>query len=286
MSRREEIIAKVNAVRGLPASTLDALRMLNDPAFRIVELAKAIEFDPGMTGNVLRLANSSYFGTAREICTVKDAINRLGLRNLFNVMVTSAAAPLFQQAIAGYDIPAGKLWTQSVSAAVGTDKLCGCLHRPTHELGFTAGLLLDIGKIVLGSFLEVDGDDILDLVSQEGMSFDAAEREILGIDHAEVGAVLLGRWQLPPTLVDTVRWHHRPELAVGGNLLLDLVHLSDRLSHVAGVGLGLDQGRYHYSEDSFERLGYTPDMDQDVLEEIMVALEDLSGAFAGSSQVA
>jgi HD-like signal output (HDOD) protein len=284
VSRRDEIITRVNEVRGLPASTLDALRMLNDPGFRIADLAKAIEFDPGMTGNVLRLANSSYFGASREICTVRDAITRLGLRNLFNVMVTSAAAPLFQQAIAGYDIPAGKLWAQSVATAVGTDKLCACLRRPAHELGFTTGLLLDIGKLVLGSFLEVDGEDILDLVNREGVAFDAAEREILGIDHAEVGAVLLGRWQLPLAIVDTVRWHHRPDLAVGGNLLLDLVHLADRLGHVSGVGLGLDMGRYHYAESSFERLGYGQEMDEGVLEQIGEAIGELDGAFAGAGQ--
>lgn len=284
MGRRDEIITRVNEIRGLPASTLDALRMLNDPAFRIADLAKAIEFDPGMTGNVLRLANSSYFGASREICTVRDAITRLGLRNLFNVMVTSAAAPLFQQAIAGYEIPAGRLWAQSVATAVGTDKLCSCLRRPVHELGFTTGLLLDVGKLVLGSFLEVDGEDVLDLVEREGIAFDAAEREILGIDHAEVGAVLLGRWQLPVAIVDTVRWHHRPELAVGGNSLLDLVHLADRLGHVSGVGLGLDTGRYHYDPASFERLGYAESMDEGLLDEIGSAIGELGGAFAGAAQ--
>ncbi|MCA9786858.1 MAG: HDOD domain-containing protein [Calditrichaeota bacterium] len=283
MSRREDIINKVQTVKGLPASTMDALRMLNDPSFRIADLAKAIEFDPGMTGNVLRLANSSYFGAAREICTVRESITRLGLRNLFNVMVTSAAAPLFQAGINGYDLPPGKLWIQSVATAVGTDKICGCLHRPANELGFTTGLLLDVGKLVLGSFLEVDGDDILDLVRRDGISFDAAEREVLGIDHAEVGSILLGRWQLPVTICDTVRWHHRPELAVAGSQLLDLVHLSERLTHVSGNSQGVDQGHYHYSESSFNRLGYTSDLDQDVLAEVEEAIHELDGAFAGAA---
>ncbi len=281
MSKRDDILEHLKTLKGLPASTVEAFRLLNDPGFDVHELAHAIEFDPGMTGNLLRMANSSYFGVSREISTVREAITRLGLRNLFNVLVTSSAAPLFQRAVEGYDIPTGKLWAQAVATAIATDKLSLCCKKTSPELAFTTGLLLDIGKLALASFIEVDAEEILDVVELDNMSFDAAEREVLGIDHAEVGAVLLTRWQLPQSLCEAVRWHHRPELASADSLVLDLAHLADRLAHVSGIGLGVDAGRYQYSESSFLRLGYQKGMDTEIIGEIKTALEELDGAFVG-----
>ncbi len=281
MSKRDEILEHLKTLKGLPASTVEAFRLLNDPGFDLHELAHAIEFDPGMTVNLLRMANSSYFGLTREISTVQEAIMRLGLRNLFNVLVTSSAAPMFQRSVSGYEIPAGKLWAQAVATAVATDKLAVACDKASPDLAFTTGLLLDIGKLALATFVEVDAEEILDLVELDDLSFDAAEREILGIDHAEVGAILLNRWQLPGDLCEAVRWHHRPELASRDSLVLDLAHLADRLAHVSGIGLGLDAGRYHYAESSFLRLGYSRDQDGQIVGEIQQSLEELDGLFVG-----
>ncbi len=279
MSRRDEVLKHIAELEGLPASTVDAFRLLSDPDFDVRELSQAVQLDPGMTANLLRIANSGYFGAAREIRTVEEAITRLGLRNLFNMLVTSSTAPLFQEEVRGYEIPAGRLWSRSVATAVATDEIGRSCPSQLPELAFTAGLLLDAGKLVLAPFVEDEAEEIADLVD-EGLPFDEAEREVLGIDHGEAGSLLLERWHLPEELCDAVFWHHRPEDAGSGGPVLDYTHLADRLALAAGFGEGLDTTNYRFSGKAITRLGYNVKWDRKSVRHILEEMKELEGAFA------
>jgi putative nucleotidyltransferase with HDIG domain len=280
MSRREEILAKSASDRYLPPSRLELLRILQDPDASAATLTRAIECDPTLTANVLRLANSAYFGFPRSVASVADAVWRLGTRNLRQLVLATTFSPMQKQAVKGYDLPAGDLLRHSVAVAVGAETLSRLLDVPACDHLFTAGILHDIGKIALGTFVELDAAPILELATREGLPFVEAEQRILGIDHAELGAFLADRWNLPDEVVEIVRWHHEPEKFSGRNPAGDLVHVADALCILGGIGIGTDGLRYRPSEEVCDRLGLTETATEQALSMILLGLEDLEGAFS------
>ncbi len=284
MNNREEILLKVSSVQSIPSSKMELLRLLQDPEVDTITLASSIEFDPGFTSNLLRLANSVYFGCPKAISTVNEAINRLGTRNIFKLAVTSMAAPVVKNEVKGYDLAHGEMLKHSAAVAVGAEKLAEALKVIPPEHTFTAGLLHDIGKVVLGNFVEVDAEAILQLAIDEQVSFEEAEQQILGIDHAELGAILLESWNLPSSVVDVVRWHHDPSNCDSKDTtVLDFVHVADALSMMSGIGLGSDGLNYRPSNEIMEKLKISNHTVELVISQILIGLDELSDLFKFST---
>jgi putative nucleotidyltransferase with HDIG domain len=279
MTRRDEILEKIHTVPAMPTSASKVLSLLKDPGVDIKELLEAIEYDQGLTSNILRLANSVYFAGPRSIASLRDAIVRLGMNRIFQLVITSAITPFARQSIKGYDLPRGALLEHSVVVAIGAEELAGALKTKLPPQAFTAGLLHDLGKVVLGTFLEVDSEPISQMAFSEQISFEKAEYAVLGINHAETGAALLESWNLPSTIVDVVRWHHEPSKASGDPLVADLVHVADTLALTSGIGAGIDGLNYRTSADTLSRLQLKPGMEEQVLCKMLSGLDDLRNLF-------
>lgn len=259
----------------MPTAVQKAVVLLGDPDVDMGELSKIIELDPGLTSNLLRLANSAYFGGTRSISSVREAVVRLGAANLTKLLTTAGLAPIAHQEIKGYDLPPGMLLKHSITVAVSAEELARQLglHAPEHT--FTSGLLSDIGKIVLGTFLAVDAEPILVLAQDKGLTFEKAEEEVLGINHAEVGALLLDFWELPENIVQVVRWKYDPMGFPGRDLALDLVHVADALAKMSGIGLGLDGLNYRPSDSVAKRLELTSEVIDRTMSEVLDKVEDV-----------
>jgi len=269
----------------MPTAASKAIALLSDPEVEIGELADTIEYDQGLTANVLRLANSAYFAGPHTIGSLRDAIVRLGTNRIFQLVITSAIAPLTRPAVKGYDLPAGQLLEHSIAVALGTEELATKLGRTAPRFAFTAGLLHDLGKIVLSTFLEVDAGPIVKMAFEEQVSFEQAEARVLGIDHAEAGAVLLDGWQLPHEIVDAARYHHQPEALGSESFLVDLVHTANLLSLEAGIGMGVAGLNYRASGDVAARLKLRPSVAEAVVCGMLAGIEELEdtiGAGAGT----
>jgi putative nucleotidyltransferase with HDIG domain len=280
VSQREKIITTIRSVPSLPVSAAMISNLLRDPDVDFSKVAGAIEFDPGLAANVLKIANSAYFGGPKSIGSIRLAIMRLGINRIYNLVMASVVAPLARQPIKGYDLSPGALWEHSVATAVGADQLAMVLGLKTPEYTFTAALLHDIGKIVLGTFVEIDAKPIMDMAFEEGLSFEDAERRVLGIDHAEVGALLLQQWNLPKGIVDAVRWHQRPDDYDGDRLIVDIIHVADALSMMGGMGTGSDGLHYRISEAVVERLGLNVRLAETVACRVLAGLEELKALFS------
>jgi putative nucleotidyltransferase with HDIG domain len=197
---------------------------------------------------------------------------RLGTKWLFHMAVGAAVSPLAQSRVSGYDMPPGELLTHSVAVAVGTEQIARMLKQEASGYAFTAGLLHDLGKIVLGTFVAVDAKPIKALAFTQNVSFDEAERQVLGIDHAEAGGVLLEHWRLPAPVVEAVRWHHRPENSPNGEGAAALVHVADDLCLLAGLGTGSDGANYKPSRQAATRLHMSAADTEKVMFGIMAGL--------------
>jgi putative nucleotidyltransferase with HDIG domain len=266
LNDRETILKSIKSVPSLPSVVIRIRQYLNDPNVSFDTLSKVIEHDPGLTANILQLANSAYFGWARRIKTVKEAITRLGTNRIFQMVLCMSVAPLVRKPIKGYDMDPAGLWEHSFGVAVTAEKLVQLLKLQGHEEAFTAGLLHDMGKVVLGTFVEVDDAPIREIVAREGTTFNAAERRVLGIDHAETAGELLRLWNLPAEVADAVHWHHEPSSCEGKHRqAADLLHCADTLAMRAEWGVGADMDHYRMDEQAWRRLGLDAQLADGVL---------------------
>jgi len=278
MVTKEQILAKLRSIPSLPTAASRVISLLKDPDVDINELMRSIEYDPGLTSNVLKLANSAYFGGPRTISSLRDAIVRLGMNRIFQLVITSAIIPIARQEVKGYDLQPGKLLEHAIAVAVGSEELAAQLGRRPPAHTFTAGLLHDLGKIVLGTFLEVDVGPIVRMAFEEKVSFEVAEARVLGMDHAEAGAELLQAWKLPESLVQAVRFHHRPAEFKGTAeevFVLDLVHVADILALESGVGTGVDGLNYSACPEASQRLKLKPAISEAVVCNMITNVSEL-----------
>lgn len=281
MTDKKEILARAKTVPSLPSVVMKLRKYLNDPDVSFDELAKVIEFDPGLTANVLQLANSAYFGWARTIKSVKEAITRLGTNRIFQMVLCMSVAPLVRKPIRGYDLDSSALWEHSVAVAICAETLAAEMNIQGVEDGFTAGLLHDIGKVVLGTFVEVDDDPIREIVESDKLAFNEAEMMVLGIDHAEVAGELLRAWNLPAEVVAAARWHHMPSRCEPEfQPLVDVIHVADILCLNMGWGLGVVDGLQYRADDSAaERLSMKSSQAELIISKTMAGVEDLKNIF-------
>lgn len=280
MSKREDIIAGIAAVPPLPSASTEVIRLIRDPRVPSSRIAQAIEYDPSLTTNVLRLANSAFFGFPRSVSTVKEALFRLGTNQVFQLVVAATVGKMAQRPVKGYDLSGGDLWDHLVGTALGSVKLAQTLKIEVPSYTFTAALTHDVGKVVLGTFVQVNADSIRELAYERKMSFEEAEQKVLGIDHAEVGARLLEHWNLPEDLVEVVRWHHQPEHYPGKEpRAANVVHVANVLCLMAGVGAGLDALSYKPSPHAMEQLGLEMMVLDDIVYEIIQELMEARRLF-------
>ncbi len=265
MSKRDEILDSLGGIKFLSSSALGAMNVMKDPDASFEEVGRAIEVDPAMTTNVLRFANSAYFGCSCAIHTVREAVVRLGVNKISRMLLLTSTRQFTTRESRGYGLPSGSPWDTMISSAVSTDVLAKVLKIRSPSYTFTAGLLHNIGKMVLGDNLGIDPEPMYKMVEDEKIPFNEAEKNILGIDHVEVAAALLEKWSIPKDIVKTVRWCLEPDQCPGDKLAVDLVHASNVISLMASNWLGVDRLKYQVCDSSEKRLGVREDTGEQVL---------------------
>ncbi len=224
----EDIVGRIRSVPAMPATAARLLPLLSDPAADTRRIEDVLRYDPGLTADLLKIANSAYFGLPTRVGSVRQAVMLLGWKRLLQLVMTLSLSGLMKQPLPGYDLPRGALWRHSVAVSVAADRLIARLKIPDGDAVFTAALLHDVGKIVLAHFVREELGRIEALVAK-GLSFDVAETVALGVNHAGIGGKLLEAWSLPPRLVEAVRLHHDPEGCVRDCPVSDVVHVANAI---------------------------------------------------------
>lgn len=255
--RIDQIGGIIHSFPSMPGAALKLLNLADAPSATIQQIEDALRQDPGLTANVLKLANSAYFGIPSKIGSVRQAVMLLGLNRLVQMVVAICASAIIDRGVPGYDLPAGELWRHSLAVSAAAKGLSVELKLPAADEIFTAGLLHDVGKLILGQFVQEDYPEIQRALAQ-GLTFEAAEAAVLGIDHAEIGARVLAQWSLPENIVHAVRWHHAPEKFGSFDIMLDVVHVANVLCLMIGIGVGREGLLHEPSPVVTRRLGLEP----------------------------
>ncbi len=252
-----KIMDKVDAFPSIPGSALRLLELVDQAEASLQDIEDVLRLDPGLTANVLKLTNSAFFGLPTKVGSVKRAVMLLGLDQLKHLIMASCGNAVMDKDIPGYDLPAGELWRHSIAVSVAAEGLVRELGIESGDDIFTAALLHDVGKLVLGQFVD-DDYGTLKSVAGSSVSFEIAEKKVLGTDHAEIGARILELWSLPAELVHAVRWHHNPEMAADVLTSTDIVHVANMLCLMLGIGVGREGLQYQPSPIVTRRLGLKP----------------------------
>lgn len=253
--RRGKILESVKHFPSMMKLGARVLPLLADEeAWSFTEVEKILRMDPGLTANFLKLANSAYFGFSGKIGSVKHAMMLLGSARLKQVVVATCVKEVLNAPVPGYDLQPGDLWRHSIAVSVATEFLAKEIGLAQVEEAFTAGLVHDSGKLILGAHVKEELE-VMESETSRGVPFHEAEQQVLGTDHAAIGAMLLESWSFPNPIVSAVRWHHAPDKGPASNPLTDLVHIADVLCLVMGVGIGREGLRYEASVPATKRLG-------------------------------
>ncbi len=224
----EKILSKVENFPSMPSAGSRLLSLLEGQEVPVNEVEGVLRYDPGLTANVLKLANSAYFGIPAKIGSVKQAVILLGTNRLIQLVIASCVGAVMNKAIPGYNIPPGNLWRHSIAVSIAAEALVKDKKNVVSEDFFTPALLHDVGKLVLGNFVKEDLNTI-ESITDKGIPFVVAENMILGIDHTEIGAKILSMWSFPDNVVQAVRYHHDPEATEASSMQIDVVHQSNLL---------------------------------------------------------
>lgn len=275
MNIKEQIVSKVSSFPTLPAMAGKLLNLLNDPDVTGSEIGKVVQYDPALTANLMKAANSAYLGVATQVNSINEAIFRLGSKWIFQVAVSSLIYSNLRRPVSGYDLSGEDLWRHSIAVGLMADILSHELKIKDVGLAFTGGLLHDMGKIIMGEFISDNFEEIENTVYDEQLSFEEAEEKILGVDHPEIGALIAENWKFPSQLVDCIRYHHDPEGAPETLPAIDLVHIADALCLMQGYGIGRDGINYKPNSNSVDRLKLTTTIIEKATSQLNTSLEEV-----------
>ena len=238
----KEMMARIEVLPPFSKVAHKATVILKKEDFTMQELADILHVDASLTANILRVANSAKYATARTITDLRLAMSIIGINEMNEIILKSAAKPYFNDMIEGYETYPGELWEHSLAVAILGGELQYLEPDIDSSLLYTACLLHDIGKIILGQYVKDEYRKMLDLIETEHVDFPTAERKVLGFTHSDVSAKILRDWNFAEDVVLAARHHHNPLKL--DNPYVNLTALADYLSMVIGKSSQKDGLQY------------------------------------------
>ena len=237
----------------LPTIAREVVEMLENPKTSAAKLCKVIESDQGLTAKVLKIANSAFYGFPKQIATVDFAIIVLGFDALKEIVISiSLVTALQKKSDVAFD--AQGFWDHSIFSGVIARRLARDLgYRVSGEV-FVGGLLHDMGISVLHQHFTNEYKEIITIAEETDLTFVEAEKQVLGITHAEVGGWLAERWNFPNHLVEAISMHHKPLEAKENPELVSIIHCADVLANrLSRTPMVFDKG-LDFNPDALYRL--------------------------------
>ena len=273
------LLEDIGQIPTLPTIVARALQIIDDPHSQAEHLGKLLSQDPALSVEVLRLANSAFYGIPRSISTTNQAATILGFNTLRSLVLSATVFKIFGAQGSGID--RGRFWTHSVSAAMATRVLArkvGRIHSVNADAAFMAGLLHKLGLLIFERVAGTPHAGALARAENGDASLAELELEVMGLHYAHLGGLLAERWELPEELQQPIVWHIRPGQSEEWSVSAALVHAGAFLAEQCGYTL-LEKGiPFPLDPTVLELLQIAPESLPSLLEELRPELAS-AGAF-------
>lgn len=250
-----DIRQAIEAIRPIPQIALKVLRLIEDGSFDIDQVAAAVGKDQVISARTLQLCNSALFSKRRQIVTLDHALVYLGQELFLKLVISAAVQSYFNQSGNGYSLCKGGLYHHAIGTAVIAEQIAAETQRALPGMAYMAGLLHDIGKVVLDQFIVTTYPMLYREFQDQQSEIIAVENRVLGMDHTRVGELLARQWSLPACLTGVIRFHHQPEQDPGDASLTPIVYLADLLISRFHSGLELERIGTDHLAAQLARLG-------------------------------
>jgi HD-like signal output (HDOD) protein len=253
------IRSSIENISGLPTlpTVIDRItRLLHNPQTSAEEIGKAITVDPSLAAKVLKLVNSAFYGFPGKIGTITHAVVILGFTTVKNVVLTASIFDLFHKKtslLGQFDIQ--KFWEHSIACGAASQAIAKHIGQENKETCFIAGLIHDIGKLILCQYMPKEFAAIVSNCLSKDILFYESEKELYDIAHPEIGGILTQRWNLPTELQQAVLFHHNPSPTHNHYMVAAIVHCADILIRALDYGNGGDRKIPQMSENVWRNLG-------------------------------
>jgi HD-like signal output (HDOD) protein len=281
----ESFVKRIGQLPTLPTITTRLKTIINKPSSSAEDVAQLIEKDQSLSAKVLKTVNSAAYSPNSEITSIKHAVSMIGF-NEINKMVL--AISVFESLKGGGANGFNRegLWIHSLGCAVFSSNIAIELNYPKADDAFTAGLMHDIGIVVLDRFFQPEMAQIQTTLAGEPMLFYEAENKVMGFDHTLLGEWLLTNWKIPPSVCAAVRHHHQPFSQRKGtpeaqDLIVDIVHMADVICCNLEIGDSGNKAPNKFNDEHAQRISIDPDALEKVTARSQEQIEKDSSIFSG-----
>lgn len=261
-SLEQKKIEQIENLPTLPEVANKLLKIINDPTTTAVDVANLISRDLSLTSKVLRLANSAFYGIPRTVTTVQNAVVILGLKVINTMVFSITVVKMFPGDGRNELFSRKKFWAHSLACAVIARQLALRMRKFTlfdPEECFCAGLIHDIGRVVLDQYFHDEFLKAIQKAVQSKISLLQAEQDVFGFTHMDVGDWLTSRWELPQDIRVPIVYHHTPGRTEYAREITTLVHLADSITYDINFGLPGLETRPPIDEALIAQLGFAPE---------------------------
>ena len=274
----DDIVRKLEDLPSLPAVVMELLSSIDQEDVDISVLAKKVSHDQALTAKTLRLANSSLYGLQVKVTTIQQAITFLGFQTTRNLITAAAVTGCFAQGrCPGFNDKA--FWRHSIAAAA-CSRVIARRVRFNQDVAFTAGLLHDIGRLVLVSSFPVEYGQVLAYQRQKDTGELEAEQAVMGIDHVVAGIALADHWNFSDTMKRAIACHHDPD-APGAGILATIVHVANAIVHALDLAGDEDELVPTVSSSAWTALGLNEEAFLHVFRETELQFEEITLVLMG-----
>jgi HD-like signal output (HDOD) protein len=254
------IVEVIQSIPTLSSVVYHITLLMDNPRTSALEVGEAISRDQALTAKVLKLVNSAYYGFPRKVNTVSQAVAILGYNQIKNLVLTASVFDIVSNADSSQSFfDKIKFWEHSLGCATAAKIISQEIGLKKTEENFVAGLLHDLGKIIIYHFLEGESAEVLRIAGEQDLLLIEAEQEILGINHTYAGKLLANKWNLPRDITAAISFHHNPLIAKDYFLLCSIIHLGDILCRCLNIGSGGDNKVPLLNEKSWDALNLSWD---------------------------